>query len=573
MGRSLLPQHLLILLVLAMVLAGCQAPLLGERKPDASPTATLTGSNGTPDSSAGTAVVPGEPTIIEAPGPPPPPEATGQQTLTLAGAPAGPATLDPALIRDVDSAFVARQIFRGLVRLDESLQPVPDLARRIEIAPDGLTYTFELWDDTTFANGKPISAEDVKFSLERATDPALVEGTLEDLPARTYLGDIAGVEERITGKAAELAGVEVVDRRTVRIRLAHPAASFLTKLATTPAFVVDRENVAAGPEWWKKANGSGPFALAEWRDRDRIVLQAHQGYAPHPPTLKTVTFLIGTGAFQPTSLYERGLIDATNAGIDALDRLKDPQGMYKDELHVAPLLATSYVLFNPNVPPLDDPAIRQALLRSFDRTKIANVTFDGHVKPAKGLLPDGLLGREWPAEVPAYDLDAGRALLDEATGGERPTLTIYTTGSPTAVAMKRVYEQDLQLPVEVLQFEWNDFLQELSGRNVPALSVAWVADYPDPDTFLRSLFYSTSPDNYIGYNNPEVDRLLDEARGEPDEARRIALYEEAQQRIIDDGVVMPIYEDVSYLLVKPYVHGMTLTPLGILGLETVWITK
>ncbi|MBX5443556.1 ABC transporter substrate-binding protein [Sphaerobacter sp.] len=560
-----------LLLGLSVLLASCRASILGRDKATPTVRPTEPGSAGAGTESPGTGG--GEVgTVLEAPPPATVADPSGEQTLTMIGSPDGPATLDPALVRDTESAFVTRQIFRGLVRLDEQLQPVPDLARRIEISPDGLTYTFFLWEDITFANGRRITAEDVRYSLERATDPALAGGHGETLPAGTYLADIAGAADRLAGRADSLRGVEVLDQGTVRITLEHPTTNFLLKLAATPGYVVDRENARNDGNWWKKPNGSGPFNLAEWREQERIVLEAHPGYTPNPPTLERVVILIGTEALQPVAMYEQGEVDVADVGLFEIDRLQAPNSPLREELHVQPLFAVSYVLFNPNVPPLDNPDLRRALLQGFDRHKIATVTYDGHVTPVDGILPPGLLGRDWPAEVPAYDPEAARALLDRAVGSERPTVSIYTTGAQAPVAMKQVYQRDLGLPVEVLQLDFTDYINELGTREMPATSLTWVADFPDPDTFLRALFYSTSPDNPIGYRNPEVDRLLDEARGETDPERRAALFQQVQQTIIDDAVVVPLYAEASLTLIKPYVHGMTLTPLGILGLETVWMT-
>src|SRR5690606_21746213 len=162
------------LVLAAFLLAGCRVPLLGGD--EATPTVRPPGSERTITAIPGTGGGGGVGTVLEAPPRATAADPSGEQTLTITGSPEGPATLDPALVRDTESAFVTRQIFRGLVRLDERLQPVPDLARRIEISPDGLTYTFYLWEDITFANGRRITAEDVRYSLERATDPALAGG-------------------------------------------------------------------------------------------------------------------------------------------------------------------------------------------------------------------------------------------------------------------------------------------------------------------------------------------------------------------------------------------------------------
>ena len=576
-SRRPVPRRGLLLRVVALVAlivfpAACRLPSSGGT---ATIPATTSHESATPTDLAKTAAtVPtaSTPSALVAPQAAATPGATGAQTLTLVGPQGGPVTLDPALTQDADSAFVVRQIFRGLVRLDAQLKPVPDLAQRIDVSPDGRTYTFHLFSHITFDNGNEITANDVKYSLDRATDPSLVGGDTNDLPAQTFLSDIAGAAERMAGKATTISGVQVIDTLTLRIQLVSPAADFLLKLAGTPAYVVDRQNVASGSNWWRQPNGSGPFALSEWKDGDRVVLKAHPGYEPNPPTLQTVVLLIGSNALDPVNLYESGTIDVVDLPTDALDRVQEPNSPYRGQLTVVPMLSASYVLLNPNVPPLNNPQVRRALVEAFPRAKVATVTFDGHVKPLDGILPDGLLGRTWPATPLPYDLATARTLLAQA-GGLPNGITIYTTGNPAPVAMKQVYEQDLKVSVDVLQLEWTDFLQAMTQRALPALSLSWVADYPDPESFLRSLFDSQSPSNYIGYNNPEVDRLLDAAAVEQDPVQRAALYEQAQQKVIDDAVVIPLYTDVSYTLIRPSIHGVSVTPLGILGLETVWVTR
>ena len=137
-----------------------------------------------------------------------------------------PAPLDPAVARDVNSAFMTRQVFRGLTRFDENLEPVPELAQRIEISADGLTYRIQLRDDARFADGSPITAQDVAFSLTRALSPQTAADAGAALAGPSYLGDIVGADEVIRGESSELAGLRVVDDRTVEIDLKAPARHF-----------------------------------------------------------------------------------------------------------------------------------------------------------------------------------------------------------------------------------------------------------------------------------------------------------------------------------------------------------
>ena len=165
----------------------------------------------------------------------------------------GPLTLDPAISSEMSSQIYVMHIFSGLVRLDSDLKPVPDIADNWSISDDGKTYTFYLRKDVKFQDGRPLTAQDIKYSLERSCNPATGSQT-----ASTYLNDILGASEMISGKADSLSGVTIVDDYTLKITIDAPKVYFLSKLAYPTAFAVDKKNVESGADWWKKPNGTGP---------------------------------------------------------------------------------------------------------------------------------------------------------------------------------------------------------------------------------------------------------------------------------------------------------------------------
>jgi ABC-type transport system substrate-binding protein len=221
-------------------------------------------------------------------------------------------TLDPALIRDAASSFLARQVYSALLKLDERLEPAPDLAvAPPAISADRLTYTFTLRDGVLFHDGTPVTAEAVKASLERATDPRLAGGDGRSLPAATYLNDIQGVTERLRGQQPARLGLRVTGPRTLEITLAAPKVTFLVKLTHTTAAVVDVRQTG-GQQWWKRPNGSGPFRLSDWRDGDRLVMARWDRYYDGRPGLERIVWLLGANASQPLNLYESGKIDLTD---------------------------------------------------------------------------------------------------------------------------------------------------------------------------------------------------------------------------------------------------------------------
>jgi oligopeptide transport system substrate-binding protein len=514
------------------------------------------------------------PLVLEAHDQPSAATPSGDQTLRLSGPAEGPDTLDPAFSRDLSSAFLVRQIFRGLTRFDADLQPVPALAQRIEVSTDGLDYTFDLRANATFQDGSPITADAVVFSLTRALDPATAGGDASLLGGPTFLSDIEGAGDVISGKSSQLRGIEAVDEDTVHIHLANPRATFLMKLASAPASIVDPNDVAKGGEWWRTPNGSGPFRIAEWQPNDHMTLTRYDGFFAGPPALARVDIRLGVNALQPFNLYEAGQIDVTGVDVSAVDRVLSPESGLSDQVTITPLFAVDYIAFRTDTAPLDDPNIRRALQLGFPREKIASVTYDGYVTAASGLIPDGMLGEDWPAQTPSYDLAAARQAIADSSYGSAdkvPPIRIYVSGYAGASALRDVVERDLGLKIEVINVDWSEFVLGLSRRSYPAYELYWGADYPDPEALLLILFGSGRADNYVDYSNPAYDDLLEQAAVERDVTKRSDLYRQAQQLLVDDHVIIPLYFDVAYTLAKPAVKGLQVTPLGILGLESVWL--
>lgn len=499
---------------------------------------------------------------------------SGEQTLRIAAPGDDPTSLDPALARDLGTSFLCRQLFRGLTRLAGGIDPVPELADRIEIDAAGLVYTFRLRADAVFHDGTPITADDVVFSLTRAVTPATVAGDVPLLAGPAYLSDVLGAADTIAGRADGLEGVRALDPRTVEIRLAAPRATFLTKLAGPPAAIVDERDAARGGDWWRTPNGSGPFRIETWEPEERLVLAGHDGFVPVRPALARVEIRLGAAAASPFNLYQADEIDLTEVPPFAVDRAQDPAGELWDELTVTPQLAVEYLAFSPEAPPMDDPHLRRAVALAFPRDKIARVAYDGHKLPADGFLPPGTLGRDWPVADLPHDLAAARRELAASAYGAAsavPPIRVYGAAPDGAAALRDVLAADLGLRVEVVAVEWPEFNEGLRERAYPAYELFWGADFPDPESFLWALFGGDSPDNYLAYRNDAFDALLREAAETFDPAARAAVYARAHQALIDDGVVLPLFHDVDYTVAKPYIRGLEVTPLGLLGLESVWL--
>jgi peptide/nickel transport system substrate-binding protein/oligopeptide transport system substrate-binding protein len=485
-------------------------------------------------------------------------------------------TLDPAKAKDLGTLFLVRQIFSGLTRLDDDLQPVPALAETIEVSDDGLTYTFTLRKNARFQDGRDITAEDVAFSLTRALDPATTGGDASLLAAPTFLSDIAGAKELLSGEADSLSGVTVIDDLTLQITLAQPRSTFLMRLATGPASVLDPDDMDKGDDWWTQPNSSGPFVIDDFDIESGMTLKPNGDFYAGKPALDEVRILLGSNAFQPLNLYQNGEIDVAPVGFFSLDRALDPASDLNADLQQSDLFSVEYLALRSDVEPLNDPNIRKALILGFPRQMVADASFDGRAAPALGFIPNGMLGQDsWPVTGWDYDLDAARqAILDSSYGAaERvPPITIYANGPPDRlISFKEVIERDLGLQIDLVNVEWNEYIAALPKQTYPAYSIYWGADFPDPESLLLTLFGSGQADNYVGYSNPDFDSLLQQAAEERDPDVRVQLYQQANQLLMDDAVVLPFYYDRSYMLVRPWVHGLKVTPLGILYLDQITV--
>lgn len=485
-----------------------------------------------------------------------------------------PPTLDPHEAGDTTSAGIIVEVFSGLVTLNTSLQVAPDLAERWDVSEDGKTYTFHLRRDARFHDGKPVTAEDVKFSFERATATAS-----QSPEASAYLDDIVGVLPKLAGQADEVAGVQVIDTHTVQITINEPKPFFLAKLTYPTSYIVDRENLESeGDDWVFKPNATGPFKLAEYRVGELIVLERNDHFYGGPALLDRVELILSGGSAM--AMYENGEIDITGVGLSELDRVSNPLEPLNAEVVVAPPgFDLAYIGFNLSEPPFDDVNFRRALAYAIDKETIAHRVLLELVVPATGILPPDFPGYNPAVQAPGFDPVKAQELMAQskyAGGAPRIVVTIPGTGGSAGLdlqAILEMWEDTLGLTVELQQVETATYWEDLNdGRLQAYAGLGWQADYPDPQNFLDILFHSESQLNQSGYSNPEVDRLLEAARVEQDWPARMALYNEAEQLIVDDVPwVLLWFSGENIVLLKPYVKGYALTPLIVPKLKDVWI--
>ena len=490
-----------------------------------------------------------------------------------------PPTMDPHLTTDNISGGLVNEIFGGLVTLGLDLKVVPDLAERWDVSDDGRVYTFHLRKDAKFHDGKPVTAEDVRWSLERVADP----NTLSPV-AEQYLSDIVGVSAKLAGQASSISGLQVVDQHTIRITIDEPKSYFLAKLTYPTAFILDQQNVEGdGDEWLLQPNGTGPFKLAEYEIGEVLRLVRNEYYHLGPPNLDEVEFILAGG--DKMIMYENDEIHLTGVGLAELERVLDPSEPLNAELTAAPSsFEVGYIGLNVDKPPLDDPLFRQALSLAIDRETIAVAVLDGLRIPATTIIPPGF--PSYSTDVQGYGYDPERALdvLKQSKYGNDldnlPRITLSISGSFGAdvpldlEVILSSWQEVLGVEVEIQQTEWATFLQDLQARRYHMFKLAWGADYADPENFLDILFHSKSENNHTNYNSPEVDALLEQARVEPDQDTRFKLYNRIEQMILDDAPWVLLWNTgETYALIKPEVKGYELTPMTIPKYRYVYLEQ
>ena len=497
---------------------------------------------------------------------------SGQGVLNLWDT--GPLTLDPAISADMSSHTYVMQIFSGLVRLDQELNIVPDIAESWEESLDGKTYTFHLRQGVKFHNGRDVKAADFKYSWERACHPVTGSGT-----AATYLGDIVGAKDMLAGKTGEISGVEVIDDYTLQVTIDAPRAYFLDKLAYPTAFVVDMVNVESGQNWWREPDGTGPFKLREWTPSQRLILERSQIYYGEPAKLEQIIFHFLAGA--PMALYETGQIDVTLVSTSYIDQASDETNPLHQGLAVTPELSLYYIGFNTAQPPFDDVNVRRAFCLAVNKERIAEVILRDMVGVADGILPPGMPGYSESLEGLDYDVEKAKELIAASKYEDvssLPPIILTVSGYGNYIprylgAIIQEWQQNLGVEISVRQLEPEIFIYNLKQEKDDMFILGWIADYPDPHNFLDILFYTGSENNFFEYSNLDLDALLDQAAIEQDEATRLPMYQQAEQLVVDEAPCLPLWHGTNHILVKPYVKDYELSSLGVPDLSRVHIDR
>jgi peptide/nickel transport system substrate-binding protein len=500
----------------------------------------------------------------------------------------GIASLDPAFAKNQSIMWAVHQLYNTLVEIDSHLNIVPSLAKRWDISGDKTTYTFHLrndvffHDDDCFPNqkGRIMTAKDVEYSFERIVDPATAS------PGSWIFNS----------KIDSAHGFKAIDDTTFQLKLIRPYQPILGILSMQYCSIVPHEAVEKyGTDFRRHAVGTGPFQFVAWEEGQALVMKKNPNYFEVDEGGKRLPYLDGI----KVSFYDNKATEFLLFRQKKLDFINDIDASFKDEVltkrgtlrkgwqgkiilqtnpylnieYFGILVDTSNALVKNS--PMRFKQIRQAINYGFDREKMVLYLRNSLGTPAgSGFVPAGLPSFD-STKVKGYfyNPDLARKLIKEAGYNSQtlPVIKLQTIPIYSDIAnyvARELEEVGFKIQVDVVQ---KSLLLDLtSNSKSPFFRGSWIADYPDAENYL-SCFYSKNPapPNYTRYTNPRFDALFEKAITETNDSLRYQLYRQADQVMINDAPVVPLWYDEVVHLVQPNVKGFPANALNLLELRRV----
>lgn len=447
------------------------------------------------------------------------PKDGGKLTIALTSS---PKNLDPVKYTGTYESQIIQNVGDTLVGYSMDLSKiVPAIATSWTVSADAKAYTFKLRQDAffhpgTYQTGRQMKAEDVKFSLERSAQKSAMK------------------------RLDMIKSVEVVNDFEIIVHLPEPSAVFLTALTNSGNIIVPKEEVEGwGDAFGNHLIGTGPFMMKEFKLDEATTLVRNDKYWAAKPHLDSVVFKVITDMNQNANALRTGEIDfASNLTGESVKLIRDDKA---NKLLEMPGLHFAYIYFNMVKGPTADIKVREALIRALDVKDLVKGVYQyGEAQPASLPLPPGSWGydKTLEADVPTYDAAAAKALLAEAGYPNGFKTKLYISNTPSRVRMATIvqqyWKQNLNVDVEIMTSEWGTFSEIASKGNADIFAMSWTW-YPDPYFFLNKIFISSaigSLGNGQGFNDAEVDKLLNDALVITDQTERAKLYSQAVKAII-----------------------------------------
>jgi len=505
---------------------------------------------------------------------------TGSETGSASAAPrkilqvgngGEPQFIDPQISTGVPEHALLRALFEGLLAdQSEGEEPLPGVAEKWEVSPDGLSYTFHLRPTAKWSDGTPLTSQDFIRSYRRILTPSLAADYVY------MLFVVKGAEDFFHGKLTDFnaTGFQAPDEHTLVITLRQAAPFFLHSLIHEAWFPVPTHVIAKfgdvgqrNLDWTRAGNfvGNGPFRMKQWLPNQKLVVERSPTYWDREHVkLDEIHFHAVELADTEERMFRAGQLHITNqVPVTKLDTYRRD---FPAALVIEPWCGTYFYRFNTHFKPLDDARVRRALSLAVERERLVeNVTLGGEI-PAYALVPPNVAGYTSDVRLKGNLEEAKRLLAEAGYPGGRgfPHLDILYNNLEkhqiVAEAIQEMWRRNLGIEVGLHNEEWKVYLADQKQINFSIQRAGWLADYVDPHVFF-DLWSSYSDNNNTHWANPEYDRLLRAALDTTNDKDRFAVYRKMEQIIIDELPILPLYYYTSARLVSPKVRGYRITLL------------
>jgi peptide/nickel transport system substrate-binding protein len=471
--------------------------------------------------------------------------------------------LNPILSTDTSSSAVEGTIFSGMVKVNEKLEIIPDLARRWEVSKNGKIWTFYLRQDVKWYDGVPFTARDVKFTFDSVLNPKVNSVRRSDFI--------------VDGKPVQF---KIINQYTLQAILPKPFAPFLVNAAMSilPRHLLVEKDINTA-EFNRKPVGTGPFIFKEWQTGDHVTVSRNPSYYGGKPLLKEINFKVIPDENSRLVALEAGEID--EAGIPPKDyrRMQAVKGINVFEFDA---LTYTYLGLNLASPKFTDRRVRQALAYATDKNQLVGLIFRGLASPA--YAPSAPVSWAYSDAVPKYPYNPEKAkqLLKEAKAENLEFTILVNQGNKerekAAVILQQQYKK-IGIKVKVRVMEWSALLKIINAPKDPkdfeAVIIGWSLGI-DPDAY--SIWHSSQYPkgfNFIKYRNPEVDRLLERGRTTIERKERKGIYARLWKLIAEDQPYIFLWYPKAVVGVSARVGGLSKPgPAGLfLNIEKVFVRK
>ncbi len=483
-----------------------------------------------------------------------------------------PGALHPQKAQGSHDSWILDHVFEGLTKKDASGKIVPGMAEKWDISADGTVYTFKIRNDAKWSNGDPVTAADFEYAWKFGLNPA----TASDYAFILYYlkGGEAynSSEETDPAKLKELedaVGVQAIDDKTLKVTLEAPVPFIEEVLSFYTYYPINKKVQEENAEWFTDASSyvsNGPFKLTEWNQKENLVIKKNDNYYDkNKVKLSTINFAIIDSLDTTYQMYQTGdmdmVIDIPQDVIASLNEANNPEYIIGNEL------ATYYYKINTTVKPFNNVKVRKALSMGIDRESIVKNVTQGGQRPAFGYVPPGIpdIKGDFQQNAGDYfkeDYTEAKKLLSEGLkeeGMDSLNFTIiYNTSEghkKIAEAIQEMWRKNLGVEVTLENMEFQVKIDREHKLDYQVSRNGWIGDYIDPMTFL-DMYITESTQNDTGFTNPTYDKLIAEAKVSMDNEKRMKDMHEAEQLLMDNMPIIPIYFYTRPYLQKSYVKGV-----------------